>query len=151
MVKPIDDFDFTKMRKGSDIYVEAVGQGYKVVDQDMGFQYVYPEQGGDDEDMEEGNEEEEEEEEAKEEVGKRPRRQRFARRHNEASKNVAQFMVNRRMVAYGSYNLGQQDIYDNVFAVMVEAREREREKGEKERRLKAEEEWRTQQQEWWAM
>ncbi|MFS7955871.1 hypothetical protein Hanom_Chr07g00647871 [Helianthus anomalus] len=60
MVKQIDDFDFTKMRKGSHIYVEAVGQGYKAVDQDTGFQYVYPEQGGDDEDMEKGNEEEEE-------------------------------------------------------------------------------------------
>ncbi|MFS7918774.1 hypothetical protein Hanom_Chr03g00205101 [Helianthus anomalus] len=108
VVKPLDDFDFPKMRKGLHIFVEAVGERHKVVDRDTGFRYEYPEERGDEE-MEEGNEEEEEEK-----AGHRPLRQRFSWRHNAASNKVAQFMVNSRRAAYGGYNLGQQDIYDNV-------------------------------------
>ncbi|MFS7911082.1 hypothetical protein Hanom_Chr02g00113831 [Helianthus anomalus] len=74
-VKPVDDFDFLKMRKGSHIFMEAVGERYKVVDRDTGFQNEYPEEGGDEE-MEGVNEEE---------AGHRPARQRFARCHNESS------------------------------------------------------------------
>ncbi|MFS8001512.1 hypothetical protein Hanom_Chr13g01191251 [Helianthus anomalus] len=48
-------------------------------------------------------------------------------------------------VGQRTYNLGQQDVYDNVSAAIAEARERE------ERRMKSEEEWRNKQEEMWAL
>ncbi|KAF5772057.1 hypothetical protein HanXRQr2_Chr13g0572301 [Helianthus annuus] len=41
VVKPIDGIDFLKI-KGSHIYVEEVGQWYRITDKDTGWNYIYP-------------------------------------------------------------------------------------------------------------
>ncbi|KAJ0675915.1 hypothetical protein HanRHA438_Chr12g0565361 [Helianthus annuus] len=143
VLKAIDHFDFAKMRKGSKIWVEEAGQRYRVTDKDTGSSYMYPEEEGENEEMGEGDESEEGNEE-EEDPGRQPDRQRRSK-HKEISGFVANFIQNRQKNAYRTYNLGQQDVYDNVSAAIAEARERE------ERRMKSEEEWRNKQEEMWAL
>ncbi|KAF5765564.1 hypothetical protein HanXRQr2_Chr15g0705211 [Helianthus annuus] len=124
ILKGIDTIDFAQLRSGVNIYAEVLNKKAKLVDRKTGFQFEYV-QRNEDEEMGEGDGGDGEEEEAGEEEdrGRRPPRQRYARRHNESSHTVAQFINNRRRVAYASYPLGTQDTYDNVSAVMGENRE----------------------------
>ncbi|KAJ0441798.1 hypothetical protein HanRHA438_Chr16g0749941 [Helianthus annuus] len=114
------------------------------MDRDTGSSYMFTEEEeeGGDEEMGEGEGDEGDEEE--EDPGRRPGRQRRSK-HKEVSGFVANFIRNRRKNAFRNYNLGHQDVYDNVSVAIAEARERE------ERRMKSEEEGRNKQEEMWAL
>ncbi|KAJ0480461.1 hypothetical protein HanIR_Chr13g0631951 [Helianthus annuus] len=121
--KPIDQFNFASMRRHWRITVKAFGHLHTVEDE-QGDSYRFNDKEGDEEgDEEEGDEEMPDVEEETDPSGPRGPRRRYRKKHREISANVADFVNQRQIPSYQLWNHGDQAIYDNVSAVIVEARE----------------------------
>ncbi|KAJ0743441.1 hypothetical protein HanPI659440_Chr10g0375821 [Helianthus annuus] len=81
--------------------------------------------------------EEEEEDDETEPAGPRGPKQRYMRPHRELSEDVARFVTCRRVPSYQNFNRSQQEVFDNVSAVMGEGREYEARKRNWEQELQA--------------
>ncbi|KAJ0453466.1 hypothetical protein HanIR_Chr15g0729661 [Helianthus annuus] len=110
--KPIDQFNFTSMRRHWKITVKAFGHLH-TVDDEQGNSYRYTEPSEGDEEEDEDQEMVDMEDET-EPPGPRGPRQRYRRKHREISADVADFVNQRQGPTYRNWNRGKQAVYDNV-------------------------------------
>ncbi|KAJ0881144.1 hypothetical protein HanRHA438_Chr10g0471141 [Helianthus annuus] len=119
--KPIDQFNFTSMRRHWKITVKVFGHLHTVEDeQGNSYRYTEPREGDEEEDEDEEMVDMEDETEP---PGLRGPRQRYRRKHREISADVADFVNQRQGPTYRNWNCGQQAVYDNVSACIGEGRE----------------------------
>ncbi|MFS7937857.1 hypothetical protein Hanom_Chr05g00432701 [Helianthus anomalus] len=120
--KPIDQNCFASMKRHWKITVKVFNHLYTIQDE-QGNSYRFSDssaaQGGaQDEEMVD-------EEDKTEPAGPRGPKQRYMRPHRELSEDVARFVTCRRVPSYQNFNRSQQEVFDNVSAVIGEGREYE--------------------------
>ncbi|KAF5757002.1 hypothetical protein HanXRQr2_Chr17g0821511 [Helianthus annuus] len=120
--KPVEEFNLATIKRNWKIQVQLCGSKYSVTEE-LGHKYEFidlNEHQGVAEDVEMVDKEDE-----VEPAGPWGPKQSYIRPHRELNEDVARFVNRRRVPSYRNFNRSQQEVFDNISAVMGEGREYE--------------------------